>query len=89
MNIFVGNLSFQASDNELMELFGQYGEVTRASVIRDRDTNRSKGFGFVEMSSDEAANRAIQELNGRNWNGRDLKVNEARPREDRPRRPRY
>lgn len=89
MNIFVGNLSFQASDDELQELFAEYGEVTRASIIRDRDTNRSKGFGFVEMSSDEAGNRAIQELNGRSWNGRDLKVNEARPREDRPRRPRY
>ena len=83
MNIFVGNLPFTTTDDELHELFEQYGEITRASVIKDRVTDKSRGFGFVEMMDDEKARAAIEALNGSDMQGRSLTVNEARPRESR------
>ena len=83
--LYVGNLSYQVDSSELEQLFGQHGQVVSAQVINDRDTGRSKGFGFVEMSSDEEAQAAIAALNGQDHGGRSLTVNEARPREDRPR----
>lgn len=88
MNIYVGNLPYALSDDELRDLFGQFGEVSSASVIRDRETGRSKGFGFVEMSNQTAAGEAIKALHDTDLKGRKLVVNEARPREDRP-RPRF
>ncbi|WP_300362267.1 RNA-binding protein [Hydrogenimonas sp.] len=86
MNIYVGNLSYRMDDGELKEVFEQYGEVSSARIISDRETGRSKGFGFVEMPDDNAANEAIEALNGKEVGGRNLRVNEARPRE--PRQPR-
>lgn len=86
MNIYVGNISFRMSDDDLRDAFGAYGEVTSCKIIMDRETGRSKGFGFVEMSDDNDATRAINELNGRDIGGRELRVNEARPRDDAPRR---
>jgi cold-inducible RNA-binding protein len=83
--IYVGNLNFNVSDQDLKELFTAYGEVNSASVIMDRDTGRSRGFGFVEMESDNDAMSAIQALNGKEVEGRTLNVNEARPREPRSR----
>jgi cold-inducible RNA-binding protein len=80
--IYVGNLSYQTTENDLADLFGQLGEVASANIITDRDTGRSKGFGFVEMGSEEA-DKAIAQLNGSELDGRTLTVNEARPREDR------
>ncbi|MGB1090509.1 MAG: RNA recognition motif domain-containing protein [Oceanobacter sp.] len=88
MNIYVGNLPYSATKEELSELFSAHGEVSRATVIMDRETNRSKGFGFVEMPNDAEANAAIEALNGNELNGRALRINEAKPREDRPRTPR-
>jgi len=82
-NLYVGNLSFDATAADLEQLFGQYGTVQRAQVVTDRETGRSRGFGFVEMS--EGAEAAIAALNGAQHGGRTLTVNEARPREDRPR----
>ena len=79
--LYVGNLTYDTNEDDLLELFGQYGEVLSAQIIIDRDTNRSKGFAFVEMGS--GADEAINALNGRDFKGRDLTVNEARPREDR------
>lgn len=79
-NIFVGNLPFSTSSPELEELFAQYGTVSRAQVITDRDTGRSRGFGFVEMDSDDEAQSAIQELDGTDMDGRQLTVNVARER---------
>ena len=76
--IFVGNLSFQTSENDLNDLFAQFGEVESASIITDRDTGRSKGFGFVAMG-DESAEKAISQLSGKEVNGRALTVNEAKP----------
>src|SRR5262245_30259250 len=76
--IFVGNLSFQTSENDLNDLFVQFGEVESVSIITDRDTGRSKGFGFVAMG-DDSAEKAISQLNGKELNGRTLTVNEARP----------
>ena len=81
--LYVGNLSYQVDSSELEQLFGQHGTVVSAQIINDRDTGRSKGFGFVEMGSDEEAQAAIAALNGQEHNGRALTVNEARPREDR------
>lgn len=86
MNIYVGNVSYQTDDSRLVELFSEFGEVTSARVINDRETGRSKGFGFVEMSNDTAALAAIEALNEKEIDGRTLRVNEARPREERPRR---
>ena len=80
--IFVGNLSFQTTDNDLNDLFAQFGAVESASIITDRDTGRSKGFGFVAMD-EESADKAISQLNGTELNGRALTVNEARPKEER------
>lgn len=83
-NIYVGNLSWSTTDADLKSLFSQYGEVTSAQVIEDRASGRSRGFGFVEMD-DAGAQQAIQALNGSDFQGRPLKVNEAQPRERRPR----
>jgi RNA recognition motif-containing protein len=82
-NLYVGNLSFDTSADDLREAFAQYGTVTSATVITDRETGRSRGFGFVEM--DSGAEEAIAAMNGADLQGRTLKVNEARPREERPR----
>lgn len=81
--LYVGNLSFDTSEHELEELFSGAGTVQSANVITDRDTGRSRGFGFVEMSSTEEANNAIAEFNGKEFGGRDIVVNEAKPRVDR------
>jgi len=81
--LYVGNLSYNVDSSELEQLFGQYGQVSSAQIINDRDTGRSKGFGFVEMASDAEADAAITALNGQQHNGRALTVNEARPREER------
>jgi RNA recognition motif-containing protein len=82
-NIYVGNLAFQTTADDLSQLFGTYGTVTRAQVVTDRETGRSRGFGFVEMSED--GDQAIAALGGSQHEGRTLTVNEAKPREDRPR----
>jgi RNA recognition motif-containing protein len=84
MNLFISNLNFRVGDNELHELFAAYGEVLSAKVIKDKFTGRSKGFGFVEMS-DEEAETAIKELNQAEYDGKVINVNEARPREEKPR----
>ena len=81
--LYVGNLSFDVESADLEEMFAPHGSVRSAQVIMDRDTGRSKGFGFVEMSSDNEAEAAISALNGREFRGRALTVNEAKPREDR------
>jgi cold-inducible RNA-binding protein len=81
--LYVGNLSFSTSSEELRELFAQAGNVESATVVEDRDTGRSRGFGFVEMASKEDGEKAIEQFNGTEMNGRSLTVNEARPREDR------
>ena len=83
MKLYVGNLAFQTSSNELQELFAQAGTVESANVVEDRDTGRSRGFGFVEMSSKEEGQAAITQFNGKEVNGRALTVNEAKPRKDR------
>ncbi|MBS0636544.1 MAG: RNA-binding protein [Verrucomicrobia bacterium] len=83
--LYVGNLPHSTTENELRELFANYGEVVSAQVIIDRDTGRSKGFGFVELNTDDEAQAAINALNGQEFGGRPLTVNEARPREERPR----
>ena len=83
--LYVGNLSYNTSSSDLEQLFSQHGTVQSAEVIADRDTGRSKGFGFVQMGSDEEAQAAIAALNGQQHDGRALTVNEAKPREDRPR----
>lgn len=83
MNIYVSNLSFNVQDEDLKEFFAEYGEVTSAKVITDKFTNRSKGFGFVEMSDDAAGQKAIAELDGGMVEGRAIKVMVAKPREER------
>src|SRR5881398_2874743 len=83
--LYVGNLSYNTSSSDLEQLFAQHGTVQSAEVISDRDTGRSKGFGFVQMGSDDEAQAAISALNGQEHSGRSLTVNEAKPREDRPR----
>lgn len=82
-NIFVGNLSFGATEDAIRALFEAYGTVDRVSVVTDRDTGQARGFGFVEMSNNAEGDRAIAELNGRELEGRALNVNEARPKENR------
>jgi RNA recognition motif-containing protein len=84
MNIYVSNLSFNVTDEDLKSYFAEYGEVSSAKVITDKLTNRSRGFGFVEMSDDAAAQKAIAELDGATVDGRAIKVNVAKPREERP-----
>jgi RNA recognition motif-containing protein len=91
-NLYVGNLSYRATDQDLAELFGQFGHAVSARVIMDRETNRSRGFGFVEMSTEEEAKAAVEKLDQTDFQGRSLRVNLAHPRADRaPRgdRPRY
>src|SRR5436190_7909114 len=83
MKLYVGNLSFQTSSEDLQQLFSQAGTVESASVVEDRDTGRSRGFGFVEMATKEDGESAIAQFNGKEVNGRALNVNEARPRENR------
>lgn len=80
-NIYVGNLPFSTTEQDLQQLFGQYGQVGRASVVMDRETGRSRGFGFVEMPNDAEGQAAINALNGKDFSGRALVVNVARPRE--------
>ena len=82
-NIYVGNLTWDTTADDLLALFQQYGAVARAQVITDRETGRSRGFGFVEMDNDAEAQKSIDDLNGKPFRGRPLTVNEARPREDR------
>ena len=84
MEIYVGNLPWSISDQELADAFGAYGNVEKASIISDRDSGRSKGFGFVTMNDADEANKAIEAMTGSDMGGRNLKVNEARPREERP-----
>src|SRR5918995_2846803 len=81
--LYVGNLSYSVDSSELEQLFGQHGQVVSAQIINDRDTGRSKGFGFVEMANDDEAQAAIAALNGQDHGGRPLTVNEAKPREER------
>jgi len=81
--VYVGNLPFSTGDNELKELFSSYGEITEATVIKDKYSGRSKGFGFVTFADDAAAQKAVAELNGKEVDGREIKVNEARPMESR------
>jgi len=83
MKLYVGNISFQTSSEDLQQLFSQAGTVESATIIEDRETGRSRGFAFVEMSSKEEGNAAIQQFNGHQIDGRALNVNEAKPREDR------
>src|ERR1044071_6135577 len=83
--LYVGNLSFRVTSEDLQEYFGTAGAVQSANVVYDRETGRSRGFGFVEMSSDDEATAAIAQFNGQEYDGRNMVVNEARPREDRPR----
>jgi RNA recognition motif-containing protein len=83
-NLFVGSLSWNVTDDMLRDFFAAVGNVVSAKVIVDRDSNRSKGFGFVEMGSDDDAKKAIDELNGKELDGRAITVGEARPREERP-----
>ena len=87
MDIYVGNLAYKTTDDDLRTLFGQYGEVTSARVVTDRVSGRSKGFGFVEMPDDTAAQAAITATNGNDFQGRPLRVNQSQPKphEDRPR----
>ena len=85
MNIYVSNISFKATDSDLKELFQQHGEVTSAKIITDKETQRSRGFGFVEMPDNTAARKAMTTVNGSNFQGKNLTVNEARPKADAPR----
>jgi RNA recognition motif-containing protein len=80
MNIFVGNLPFTASESDLRGLFAEYGEIESVAIITDRDTGRSRGFGFVELAADARANEAIRDLDGTELDGRNINVNQAKPR---------
>ena len=84
MNIYVANIPWKASEDQLKQLFAEFGEVNSAKIIMDKVTQRSRGFGFIEMADDSAARNAINSLNGADFLGKNLVVNEARPREDRP-----
>jgi len=86
MKVYVGNLAFSVKEDELREKFASFGELTEVTIIMDRMSGRSKGFGFVTFADDEAAKKAIAELDGKEFQGRNLKVNEARPMEERPQR---
>lgn len=83
--LYVGNLSFHTTEDQLQQLFASYGQIDSVKIVTDRDTGQSRGFAFVEIADDAAAQKAIDELNGRDIDGRNLTVNEARPREERPR----
>ena len=83
MNLYISNLSYNISDEDLRQLFADYGEITSAKVIMDRETGRARGFGFVELSDDELAKKAIEELNQASYDGKVINITEARPREDR------
>ena len=85
MNIYVGNLPYTANEEELKELFSNHGEVTSVRIIMDRDTGQSKGFGFIDITSDDDALSAIEALEGAEFQGRNLRVNQSKPREDKPR----
>ncbi|HEU4573688.1 MAG TPA: RNA-binding protein [Chitinophagaceae bacterium] len=89
MNIYVSNLSFAVQDEDLRDFFKEYGEVSSAKVIMDKYTNRSRGFGFVEMSDNEAAQKAINELDGATVDGRAIRVSVAKPKEERSSKPSY
>jgi RNA recognition motif-containing protein len=84
MNIYVGNLSYGMRDADLEKLFTQYGSVSESKIVMDRDSGRSKGFGFVEMPNDSEGDEAIKQLDGKEIDGRNIKVNVARPKEERP-----
>jgi len=86
MNIYVGNLAYSVTEDELRNAFSEFGNVTRATVITDKFSGQSKGFGFVEMADDSEAEEAIRALNDKPLNGRNIKVNQAKPREERPAR---
>lgn len=86
MNIYVGNLSYETSENDLSNVFGEYGTVSKVNIIMDKMTGKSKGFAFIEMDNDVEGQKAIDELNDADLNGRNLKVNLARPRTERPAR---
>jgi RNA recognition motif-containing protein len=86
MQIYVGNMNYRTSEDEINNLFSQYGEVSSVKLISDRETGRAKGFGFVTMDNDAEAKKAIEELNEKEFEGRTLRINEAKPREERPRR---
>lgn len=83
MNIFIAGLSYNVNDADLASLFEEYGTISSAKVIMDRQTNRSKGYGFVEIEDNDAANKAIEELNGAEYDGRTISVSEAKPRQER------
>ncbi|HEY9699493.1 MAG TPA: RNA-binding protein [Trichocoleus sp.] len=84
MSIYVGNLSYQVTEEDIVNVFSEYGTVKRVQLPIDRETGRMRGFGFVEMASDDEETAAIDALDGAEWMGRDLKVNKAKPREERP-----
>ncbi len=90
MNIYIGNLAYSVTEDDLRDAFSEFGQVESASIINDKFSGRSKGFGFVDMPNDSEARQAIESLNDKDLNGRTIKVNEAKPREERPaRRDRY
>ncbi len=86
MQIYIGNMSYNTSEDAVKALFSEFGEVEAVNLIADRDTGRAKGFGFVTMNNDEAAKAAIEALNEKEYDGRTLRINEAKPKEERPRR---
>lgn len=85
MNIYVGNLAYTATEDQIRDAFAAFGPVAKVTIIKDRNTGNSKGFGFVEMENEADGENAIKELDGNDFNGRNLRVNQARPREERPR----
>ncbi len=86
MNIYVGNLNYNLSEEELNEVFSEYGEVVSVKIVKDRETGRAKGFGFVEMANEDEGEKAVEELDGAEVKGRNMKVNKARPKPERPER---
>ena len=84
MNIYVGNLDYNLKEDELNEIFAEYGEVVSVKIVQDRETGRTKGFGFVEMAVESEGEKAVEELDGAEVNGRNIKVNKARPKTERP-----
>ena len=86
MQIYIGNMNYRTTEDDINSLFSQYGEVESVKLISDRETGRAKGFGFVTMNDDAAAKEAIEALNEKEFEGRTLRINEAKPREERPRR---